>query len=702
MILKLLSQKNLIYILIVSLSFLLYGNSLQNKYALDDAIVINENDFVKEGVSGIKSILTTELFTGFFGVKKNLVEGGRYRPLSLISFAIEYELFGENPFIGHLLNILFYALTGIVLYRLLFFLFTDRFKNEWDILIPFMATLLWLFHPLHTEVIANIKGRDEIFSLLGSLLSLQLILSYLKNQKWYWLVLSALVFFLALLSKEMTITFLAIIPLSLYFFTNKTLKEILLPSILLLIPTFIFLYLRQSIMGEPAVTGASVPKELMNHSFLGSSLADQYATVSYTLLLYLKLLFVPYPLTFDYYPYHITITTFSNPWVLLSLIIHSSLAFIAIKGLKEKSLLSFGILYYAITFSIVSNILFPIGTFMSERFMYMPSIGWAIIVAFGIMKITQIAYSKNIKITQIPFVLLFLVPFVALTINRNKAWKNDYILFTTDVETSVGSAKSNTSAGGKIIEEVDKLEKILRDKTLSINTISKSIQKLDLRGEEKERLLEGENIQQIRENIKQFDKEYLEKSLYYLNRAIEIHPTYTDALLLLGNAHYKYNKDYDNCWLAYEKILKQHPNHKLASKNWLIILSDSIPVRQKITYYQKLLKYNPNIFEANYQVGNLYGRQLNQLDSSIIYLEKARQISPNKAKVFKDLGVAYGMSQQYDKALPIMLEAHNLDPNDYQILLNIGITYQILNDIENANKYENKDWYLCTEKNPNK
>ena len=685
--LKFISNKKHIYILIFVLSFLLYGNSLTNKYALDDAIVITQNDFVKEGFSGIKNILTTELFTGFFGVKKNLVDGGRYRPLSLISFAIEYELFGENPFIGHLLNILFYAFTGIILYLVLLKLFQNKFKNEWEILVPFLATLLWLFHPLHTEVIANIKGRDEIFALLGSLSSLLLIIKYLETKKIYLITSAIIVFFLALLSKEMTITYLAIIPLSLYFFTNSKPKEIAVSTALLLIPTAIFLYLRQSIMGEPAVTGVNIPQELMNHSFLGTTISEQYATIIYTLLLYLKLLFVSYPMTFDYYPFHIEITNFSNIWVILSIIVHLFLALIAIMGIKKKSIISYGILYYAITFSIVSNILFPIGTFMSERFMYMPSIGWAIIIAYSTMKLSEFLKMKSKNIIASSTILFFLIPFTLLTINRNKAWANDYILFTTDVQTSIGSAKSNTSAGGKIIEEVEKLEKILRDKPSTIRNLEKTINKLDLREEEKKQLLNGNTTKDIINNIKTFNNQELKKALSYLKRAVKIHPSYIDALLLLGNANYKLNKNYNATWAAYENILKKNPRHQLVAKNWMIIMNDSIPPRKKIKYYQKLLIYNPNIFECNYQIGSIFGKNLNILDSAIIYLEKARAILPNEKKVYKDLGVAYGMSNRFDKALPIMLKAHELDPNDYQILINIGVTYQRLGDNKNANKY---------------
>lgn len=687
MIMNFFNQKKNIYLLIFIASFLIYGNALQNRYALDDAIVITENDFVKKGLSGIPDILNTELFTGFFGVKKNLVDGGRYRPLSLITFAIEYEFFGLNPWLSHLLNLLFYALSGIFLYLVLLKLFLGKFKNDWDTLLPILATLLWLFHPLHTEVVANIKGRDEIFSLLGSLMSLYYILKYLDTQKLIWLGTAILCFFFALLSKEMTITFLMIIPLSLYFFTKKTLKEILIPTASLLIPTFIFLYLRQSIMGEPASTGANIPQELMNHSFLGTSFSEQYATIIYTLILYIKLLFIPFPLTFDYYPFHIQITNFSNIWVLLSVAVHLGLVYIAIKGLKKKSIWSFGILFYAITFSIVSNILFPIGTFMSERFMYMPSIGWALIMAYALLKLSQWKPLLKFKGLPLTSLIILLIPMSIMTFQRNKAWANDYILFTTDVQTSVNSAKSNTSAGGKTIEEVDKLEKILREKSRSKKTITKAIEALDLRDEEKAELLNSEKLSDITQNIKKFNHRHLLQAIGYIQQAVKIHPTYVDALLLLGNAQYKLDKDFDKVWQSYEQILKMNPRHPLVAQNWTFMMNDTIEPLRKINYHKQLLKYNPNLFENNYQIGNLYGRQLNQLEPSISYLEKALKIDPKQKKVYKDLGVAYGMSSQFDKALKMNLKSLELDPNDHQILINTGVTYQMMGNMEKAKYY---------------
>ena len=86
-----------LYILILVMSFLLYGNTISFDYALDDLIVIRNNSFTQKGFRGIKEIFSYDSFTGFYGKEKKLVEGGRYRPLSIASFdMISEELRGGN------------------------------------------------------------------------------------------------------------------------------------------------------------------------------------------------------------------------------------------------------------------------------------------------------------------------------------------------------------------------------------------------------------------------------------------------------------------------------------------------------------------------------------------------------------------------------------------------------------------------------
>ena len=220
------SRKSITYLVILLFAFAFYGNTVLNDYALDDAIVITQNDFTLKGVNGIKDIFSTELFTGFFKVKKDLVVGGRYRPLSLATFAMEVEIFGQNPYISHLINVLLFGLIGILLYEILLRLFKKyKTKDIWYLNLPLIVSLLYLAHPIHTEVVANIKGRDELLSLLGVFIAFLYTLKYLETKKTKFLLFSFLGFLGSMFSKEIGVTFLLTIPLAIWFFTDSKWKK---------------------------------------------------------------------------------------------------------------------------------------------------------------------------------------------------------------------------------------------------------------------------------------------------------------------------------------------------------------------------------------------------------------------------------------------------------------------------------------------
>jgi hypothetical protein len=167
----LLFNTRLVGILLFALGFLLYANTLSHDYALDDAIVIYDNEFTQQGLSGVDDLLRYDTFRGFFKVegKDKLVSGGRYRPWTPILFALQVQFFGLNPMVGHFFNAFFYGLTGLLIYVLLLQLLRVRFARGFTHWVALFTALIFLTHPLHTEVVANIKGADEMWALLGGL-----------------------------------------------------------------------------------------------------------------------------------------------------------------------------------------------------------------------------------------------------------------------------------------------------------------------------------------------------------------------------------------------------------------------------------------------------------------------------------------------------------------------------------------------------
>src|ERR1035437_3609670 len=215
------------YWLLLAVAMLVYGNSIFNNYALDDAMVITDNAFTQKGVGGIKDILTADTFYGFFKENTNNVAGGRYRPFSLITFAFEYQFFGLSPHFSHFINILLFGFCGIGIFIFIKkILQSTQLKYLENSIIPLLTAVLFLVHSIHTEAVANIKGRDEIFSLLFSIFTVIYLMKYIdEGRQTKHLLIGFLLFFFALLSKENSFTFIIIIPMTFYFFRKISLKD---------------------------------------------------------------------------------------------------------------------------------------------------------------------------------------------------------------------------------------------------------------------------------------------------------------------------------------------------------------------------------------------------------------------------------------------------------------------------------------------
>lgn len=617
-------------IIIFLFSSLLYINTLSHQYAQDDAIVLYDNMFTTKGLEGISSIFQYDTFYGFFKEegKASLVAGGRYRPLSLVLFAMGWEFFGNNPVIYHLMNVFWYALTCLILYWLILRLLSlqqDKLQVQF---IAFATALLFAAHPIHTEAVANIKGRDEILTLLGSLTALYAIVRAYDEKKLVWLILGGFSFFLALLAKENAITFLAVAPLTFWVFRKAKLGEIVLYTLPLLIIATAFLALRAAVLGfnfsEPT-------KELMNNPYLkiesnewvAFSFAEWSATIIFTLGKYVALLFFPHPLTHDYYPRHVNIMQWNDWQVLLSAATYVVLLVYALLRLPKRDLVSYGILFYLITLSIVSNVVFPIGTNMGERFVFMPSVGFCFLIGVLLWRLNEYwskpKHDKQIPLANFSFIALglFLLPFSYKTITRNGVWKDNFTLFTTDIEVSKNSAKLRNGVAGVLIE------------------------------------------QGIKETNQAKQQQYFQEAIGHLNEAIKIHPTYQNAYLLMGNAH-NFLRQYETSIAYYEQALKINPNYKDAQQNLAITYRDA---------------------------GRYYGQELNNPIKSIEFLEKANTLQPNDWETLRLLGIAFGVSGQTTKAIDYLEQANVLSPNNAGILYNLGAAYGSIGAIEKANTY---------------
>ena len=676
------------YIIFGILTFVLYGNTLNHSYVGDDAVYITENKFTQQGIRGIPGIcsydmnfgvllsynegMTVDEFNAMMSAFANDGGNRRFRPLSYITFALEVEFFGKeitvpnsnngkrfigNAFVSHLNNILLYLLSACLLFLILSHLFPPDNDKKWYCTFPFIVVLLYLFHPVHTEVAANVKSRAEIMALLGSLGALWFTLKYADSNQKRNLVLSGICLFGAILSKENAATFLAIIPLTLYYFTDINRRKLFIALVPLLAALVVFFIIRTIILGWPQIS--DIYPDIMNEPFVFATKSDTIATIFVTLIQYVRLLLFPHPLTWDYSACYIEIAGWSNPLALFSLLFYLSIGMYAVYGLiKKKDVFSYAIWFYLIPLSVVCNLFYRMGTLMNERFIYFSSVGFAI----GIGRLIYNYIPKSKRIAGIILIIMFGL-YAAKTITRNRVWKDNFTLFTTDVKTSKNAAMANNHAGHACF---------LR--AISPDTEDEARRK----------------------------NEYCEKASFYLHNAIRIDTQYVAAHENLGYLYLYCNRDATQA-LHYFTKLYQLQSRRISTKvDFHVDAINMIPSllaenkiisspEALIQSLDELLDIRPDIGEAWYVRGVVYGQLLNNIDMALTNFEKALYMNfPKTDEFYVNMGVAYAKSGNYPNAIQYFLKAMESGSSAPIIYFNLGVIYQKLGDREKADFYIRK------------
>ena len=343
---------------LVAVTFLANANTLGHQYVLDDAILISENSITQRGISSILEIFKHDTFYGFFETdgKANLVSGGRYRPLSQVLFALEYSVFGLNPFWGHLFNVLYYCLCTFSVLFFIYFILGDKYNKKEALIIASAGAFLFALHPVHTEVVANIKGRDEILALLLCLWAGYFAIRGAQTKTFWILVVSGTIFFLAMLSKEVSVGFLGVIPLGFFLLKSDSLSKTTNTLVPLMVGFSCYLLLRFSVLGFSF--GESPPMELMNNPFLKleggqyreMTTLEKVPQIIYGLGKYIQLSVFPHPLTHDYYPQHLRVDSILNGKVLLSLLSLVLIIGWALFSYRKHSIIFFSIFIFLFYF----------------------------------------------------------------------------------------------------------------------------------------------------------------------------------------------------------------------------------------------------------------------------------------------------------------------------------------------------------------
>ncbi|MFH1127888.1 MAG: tetratricopeptide repeat protein [Candidatus Omnitrophota bacterium] len=380
-------------VLISALGFIVYANSLNGDFVWDDHFLVKSNLSIKSW-QNIPKVFREDAGAGS-AVKTNF-----YRPLQIVSYMLDYSLYGLKPRGYHLTSIILHILVALSVYWLANILFSST-------LLSFIAGLLFVVHPLHSEAVAYIAGRADLLAGLFILLCLIFYIKQdnVKSKKLYIFMLSA--YILALFSKEYGL----ITPILLVLYSFLFCKKIQAKNLLSLLGiSGFYLILRLTILKFPFAQ--NLPRTTLLQRIPGFFVA---------ITEYLRLLLLPFNLHMEYGN---KLFFFYALQVILGFVVTLLLLIYAFIKRKNNILFAFSIFWFFLALLPNSN-LYPLSYYMAEHWVYLASIGFFIILAQGLVALHK---RKGIWCLG-DFLILILIFYSYLTIKQNNYWKNEMSLF---------------------------------------------------------------------------------------------------------------------------------------------------------------------------------------------------------------------------------------------------------------------------------
>ncbi|MCK9424161.1 MAG: tetratricopeptide repeat protein [Bacteroidales bacterium] len=537
-------------LIIACFAFVIYSNSFRNGYVLDDYSAITINRFVHEGFAGIPKLMTVD-FWYFSNMKL-----GYYRPLSLVTFAIEYQFFGASPHVSHFFNVAFFTLAVFLL-----FLVLTRVFSTMNLIFPLLITLLFAAHPIHTEVIDNLKGRDELLSFFNIMLMLFFTLKYADHKKTKDQIFSLLFFYLALLSKESALTGIVLLPLVLFYSGKRKLSDISMKVFPFLLVVFLFFIQRRLALGSvPAI----IPDDIINYPYRDE--AVKFSTAFLLFLFTLKMLIWPYPLRYDYSFNQIPAIGWDNIWAISGVIFFFAILIYTVSQVRKRTAMGIGLGFFLITMVPMMAFILLRGGIFAERNLFAPSLGICMIVIILLEKIFANAFKPDRLLSFrwvianpliVLIVLLICIPFSAITLKRNTAWVDSLTLFTTDVKTGENSAQNQLHYGSDlIIKAAGEKDVKVKDAliTSGMSAIKKALIIHPSFGDAMFRYAYGYEVKLTYKP----ESRYVDSTIYFFNKAIEFAPTLADAYRHLGII-YEWQQRFDVASYYYNRAFQINP-----------------------------------------------------------------------------------------------------------------------------------------------
>lgn len=398
-------------LLLSLVTFAVYANSFPGVFILDDIHIVFNNVLVRE--FDVVAIFRSDYWHG-------IENSGLYRPLTILSLAINRVLTGDGAWGYHLVNVLLQALACCLFWWVLV-------SWEFSRSLALLAALLFAVHPIHGEVVNVVVGRSEL------LVAVFLFVGFLSacHVGWHAAVFTGLAFAAALLSKESAMAFLVMLPVADACVAGsiRVWRARWRIYTILLLVALIWLWWRSyGVVSD-------LPRFVLSQAAAPLAHVDPLTRILTALqhqFLYLKILYVPIPLQSVYSTADLP-SFITTPWSfagVLVIIATGALLSLVVIGVRRRFAAATFALLYMLSFAITSNVLFPIGVTMAERLAYFPSVWFCAGVAALVMELSGRVRSSQIAVGCVFVYLLFLA---GVCINRNRDYVDEPSLWTAEI-----------------------------------------------------------------------------------------------------------------------------------------------------------------------------------------------------------------------------------------------------------------------------
>jgi len=655
------------YFFLALIAFAVYANSLQNDFVFDDESVVLGDPSITR-ISNIPKYLTGE--EGF-----HKVIGPYFRPIISASFALDYAIYGFQPFGFHLTNVIIHVINCLLCLKFLLLVYKPAEKE--NRLLVFLSAAIFAVHPIHTEAVSWVSGRTDSFSFTFFISAFIFFLLFSESRRKKYLFLMGLMYLLSLMAKEMALTLPVLVIAydiivkrsaslgkGFHSIPPKIVKKNLTAYLMLVSISAIYMTYRWLILRQ-------VPERVNYLYFYGEDFVTLVATMLQTIPLYFRLLFVPIGLLYHYNGYLPYQHSFFSLEVLASVAFILVLLIVAWYLKKQLPITSYSIIFFFISLTPVMNIV-PTVNLMAERFLYIPSL----IVSLILLELAFRARDNLRHIQLLDRLCLgifsvIVILYSYLTLIRNMDWKTNNDLFLsaqgkpgTVLYVNIGNIYANNG-------QIDIAESYYRK---AIELRSKTI-------------LAQNNLGKVFLVRGQYDS-----ALHYMTIAHLLDTLSPEPIFSMAQTYVKMG-NLPQAIANMEKLQKMFPNGYMNSNQILEQL--------RVQLHEQESKHRSP--EGTMEIAKLEQQSYQEYQNknyfeAIEILEKLLQLRPEgKAGYCNNIGMCYFQQQKLAEAERYFKLAIEAEPKFSTALNNLGKVYERLGDYKKARQ----QYRLALEADPN-